>query len=127
MSKFIGALIAIAIDVLGHLIAAIIERQSFFDQLISIQGIIILIALVLIGVIAGILLDKSHQSTASPSVSGNLKDNSVKQTITASRGGKVSKSPQSVKGDIVGREIIQDISAAKKGEVTDSGQSIDIS
>ena len=126
MSKFIGALIAVVVDVLGHLIAAIFERQSFFDQLISIQGIIILITLILIGVIAGILLERSHQNTSSPPASGNFKDNSVKQTITASRGGKVSKSPQSVKGHAVGGEIIQDIKAIKKGEVTDSGQSVDI-
>ena len=124
MSKFIGALIAIAIDVLGHLIAAIIERQSFFDQLISVQGIIILVALVLIGVVAGIFLDKSHHSTSSVPESGNLNDKSIQQTITASRRGKVSNSPQSVKGPVVGG-IIQDISA-KKGEVTDSGQSVDI-
>lgn len=125
MSKLIGAMIAVVVDVVGHLIAAIIERQSFFDQLISIQGIIILIALILIGLIAGVLLEKSHQSTSSPRpASPNPKDDSIKQKIDASGGGEVFNSPQSVEGHVSdGENIQQKIKATWWGKVRGSGQS----
>ena len=123
MSKFIGALIGVVVDVLGHLIAAIFERQSFFDRLISIQGIIILIALILFGLIVGVVLEKSHQSTSSSTASGNSKDNSVRQKIDAS-GGEVIGSPQSVEGHNGDGKKSQIIIARNKGKVKGSGQSI---
>lgn len=51
---------------------------------------------------------------------------SLKQTITASEGGKVSKSPQSVKGHAGSGDISQSIAATKHGEVTESEQSADL-
>ncbi len=51
---------------------------------------------------------------------------SIKQTIMASEGGKVSKSPQSVKGHAGNGDISQSIAATEHGEVTESGQSVDL-
>ena len=51
---------------------------------------------------------------------------SIKQTITASGGGKVSKSPQGVKEHAGSGDISQNIAATDHGEVTESGQSIDL-
>jgi hypothetical protein len=50
---------------------------------------------------------------------------SIKQTITASRGGTVSKSPQSVKEHAGSGEISQNIAATDHGQVTESGQSVE--
>lgn len=123
---FAGVLVGVLVDLLIHYIAAATEHLPFIQQLFSPLGIILMAILVLVGLAVGVVIEKSHQSTPSLPASGNLKDNSVMQTITASRGGKASKSPQSVKRHVDSGEIMQKIKATKKGEVTDSGQSIDI-
>ncbi len=50
---------------------------------------------------------------------------SIKQTIMASGGSKVSKSPQSVKEHAGSGDISQNIAATDHGEVTESGQSVE--
>ncbi len=62
---FAGALIAVVIDVLINLIAASAEKQAFIVQLISTQGIWILIALILCGLVAGVMLERPNKSSSS--------------------------------------------------------------
>jgi hypothetical protein len=61
----LGALIGAFVDIILHLIAASLEKQPFFEQVINTQGILTLVGLAILGLIIAVWIERiSSHSTS---------------------------------------------------------------